>query len=143
MAWSCKRWMAYVLVLLVSLAAVSPAASATVEQWGDYGVPLTEDELSAVEGEWGPILVGAISGAVTGGFAYACGTDNPTVRGLVGSVASGAAFGALGGTLTTLRAVATGGSVAFRAADAAWGSWAGANVGALKGAVSHIVRRWK
>lgn len=135
-----KLHLVYGLLVLMVFATLSPGVCAASVPLSDYGIPLSDEEMAELDGEWGHIVSGALTGAVTSAFAYATGSEDHSLKGLASAAAEGAAWGAVGGAMSSVRAVATGASLAFNAAETAWSCFAGANLGALQGAVSQITR---
>lgn len=136
-----KSYMVYLLVVLMALSSLSPVFASPVDLTC-YGDLLSEDELAEADGEWSLIFGGALAGAVTGAFSYATGAEDHSLSGLGMAVAEGAAWGAVSGAFATVQAVATGASLVATAAETAIACYTGANLGALKGAVSQVVRHW-
>ena len=85
---------------------------------GSYGTLLTQEELEDIEGGWGPIITGAISGAVSSVVTYALVAEDPTLQGAAIEAAKGAAWGAVTGGFHTATAIIMDGDIAFDATKA-------------------------
>lgn len=122
-----------VIVSTVSTALASPphAASQLVLPEGDK---MNDKQLEQVKGEFGPIVAGALVGAVGETFHYTTKPGKKSWRGFGKSVATGAAWGAALATVGLAGAIATGAKTAVSAASVAWAAWGNANIGALRGA---------
>ena len=95
----------------VNKAALAPGISS-------YGTLLTQEELEDIEGGWGPIITGAISGAVCSAVTYALVAEEPTLQGAAIEAAKGAAWGAISGGFQTAGAIVMDGDITFDATKA-------------------------
>ena len=103
-----------------------------------YGTVLSEDEMAAVDGRWGHIVTGILSGMVSSAIHYILVDEDPTLGEFGMAVAKGAATGAVGAAVATAAMVAKGASMAYSAAETAWGCWAAAHAGAFSGAYDRV-----
>lgn len=94
---------------------VNPITAADI---GSYGTLLTQEELEDIEGGWGPIITGAISGAVCSAVTYALVAEEPTLQGAAIEAAKGAAWGAISGGFQTAGAIVMDGDITFDATKA-------------------------
>jgi len=117
------------------MAAPLPFDLAALSQYGEV---IPDSQMDEVEGEFNPLLAGAIAGAVGGAAYYATSPGEKSLSGLAVAVGVGAVGGAVTSAATVLAAIATGTKVVTTAASTAWAAFGSANAGALTGALEHL-----